>query len=69
VSRNHFKITRIHEDIFVVDEGSTVGTIVNGTRIGGPTSTREACCDRDENLVIAGSERSHFQFLLTIKRD
>lgn len=69
VSRNHFSITRIHEDIFVVDEGSTVGTIVNGIRVGGSASPREACCDQNENLVIAGSERSPFQFLLTIKRE
>lgn len=69
VSRNHFSITRCHEDIFVVDEGSTVGTIVNGTRVGGPTSIHETCCGREENLVIAGSETSPFQFLLTIKRE
>ena len=68
VSRNHFAITRIHEDIFIVDDGSTVGTTVKGSRFGGPTPVREACCDREENLVIAGSERSPFQFLLTIER-
>ena len=69
VSRNHFAITRVHEDIFVVDEGSTVGTTVNGTRIGGPTSIREACCDQPENSIIVGSETSPFQFLLTINRE
>ena len=69
VSRNHLAITRVHEDIFVVDEGSTVGTMVNGTRIGGPTSIREACCDQQENLLIVGSEKSPFQFQLTIHRE
>ncbi len=68
VSRNHFSITRVHEDIFIVDEGSTVGTVVNGTRIGGPTSLRETCCDREENLVIVGSENSPYQFHVTIER-
>ena len=68
VSRNHFVITRCHEDIFVVDEGSTVGTIVNGSRIGGPASIREIRCDQQENQIIIGSGKSPYHFELTIER-
>ena len=68
VSRNHFVITRCHEDIFVVDEGSTVGTIVNGTRIGGPTSMLRVRCEEQENLIIVGSETSPYHFQLRIDR-
>ena len=68
VSRNHFAIARCHEDVFVVDEGSTVGTIVNGTRVGGSTSVRRVRCDQEENLIIAGSAQSPYQFLLRVER-
>ena len=68
VSRNHLAITRCHEDIFVVDEGSTVGTIVNGTRIGGSTSMLRVRCEEQENLIVIGSETSPYHFQLRIDR-
>jgi len=69
VSRNHFSITRCHEDIFVVDEGSTVGTLVNGTRIGGPTPLREVRCDQEQNLIVIGNSETSHQLQLTIERE
>jgi len=68
VSRAHCSITRVHQDIFVVDEGSALGTIVNGTRLGGPSGSLQIRCDQEENRIILGSPHSPFQFCLAIQR-
>lgn len=68
VSRVHCSITRVHQDIFVVDEGSALGTIVNGTRIGGPSEGRQARCDQQENRIILGSPHSPFHFCIAVER-
>ena len=69
VSRNHFSLTLCNQDIFVVDRGSSRGTIVNGNRIGGHSTTRNILCDQGENVIIVGSPESPFQFELTIERE
>lgn len=61
-------ITRCHEDIFVMDEGSAVGTIVNGVRFDGPASIRQIRCDQQENQIITGSGKSPYHFRLRIDR-
>lgn len=69
VSRCHCSIIRHHEDLFVVDQGSTLGTIVNGHRIGGGASAQSILCEHEENRIIVGSPDSPFQFRLSIKRE
>jgi len=69
VSRNHFSLTRCNQDIFVVDRGSTRGTIVNGNRIGGHSSVRNIMCDQEENVIVIGSPESPFQLQLIIERE
>ncbi|MBI4641416.1 MAG: cyclic nucleotide-binding domain-containing protein [Candidatus Tectomicrobia bacterium] len=69
VSRNHFSLTCCNQDIFVVDRGSTLGTVVNGNRIGGHSPIRNILCDQEENVIVIGSPESPFQFQLTIERE
>ena len=68
VSRAHCSIERIHEDIFVIDEGSSLGTIVNGCRIGGPSENNQMRCDKETNLIVLGTPHSPYQFSLAIQR-
>ena len=69
VSRNHFSITQCHQDIFIVDRGSALGTIVNENRIGGQSGNQTLLCDRKDNMIIVGSPDSLFSFHLSIHRE
>ncbi len=67
VSRNHFSINRLSNLIYVFDRGSTLGTIVNGIRIGGPVKKNDLILEQEENLIIIGTPESPFQFRLLIR--
>lgn len=69
VSRAHCSIAKVHEDIFLIDEGSALGTIVNGCRVGGSSGERQIRCDQGSNEIILGSPNSHHQFELRIRRE
>lgn len=66
LSRRHFIIEAGPEKPFVRDLGSHLGTIVNGTRIGGDEGPRTAPLDPGENSVIAGGESSPFAFKIMV---
>ncbi len=67
ISRNHFSINRLGNIIYVFDRGSTLGTIVNGIRIGGPVKKNDLILEKEENLIILGSPESPFQFKLFVR--
>lgn len=69
VSRNHFAIARIPQGIGIgiVDRGSTLGTIVNGNKIGGSEKKAEIALQEGENEIVVGHNNSPYKFHLTLK--
>jgi hypothetical protein len=68
LSRNHFMIEQRHEGYHVRDLRSTLGTIVNGQRIGGDFRTDDVLLRAGKNEVIAGGVDSLFVFSVSIAR-
>jgi len=66
VSKNHMSINVQNNQFYVLDRGSSLGTIVNGRQIGGQVSNYKANLNPGENIVIIGSEASPYQFKITI---
>ncbi len=62
ISSNHFLIDRVDEDYIVIDRGSSLGTIVNGTKMEG-----SCILDKKVNELVVGAEDSPFVFTLEIK--
>lgn len=67
VSRNHMSINYLSGEFYVLDRGSSLGTIVNGVKIGGGVSSFKANLKKGENTVILGSETSPFVFKIIIQ--
>jgi CRP-like cAMP-binding protein len=66
VSRNHLAIKNEAGWVWVVDRGSSFGTIVNGKEIGRHTGITRARLDQEENQIILGPVTSKFIFLLRV---
>ncbi len=62
ISKNHFLIDKVEGRYVVIDQGSRLGTIVNGTRIN-----LQSIINRKENEIIAGPHHSPFVFKLEIR--
>jgi CRP/FNR family cyclic AMP-dependent transcriptional regulator len=67
ISRNHFSVAIHGDGVFVHDRGSYLGTVVNGTRIGGRHRTASALLLTGDNEVIAGARRSPFRFRVVVR--
>jgi hypothetical protein len=66
LSRRHFAIERDGDRLLVRDCGSYLGTIVNGTEIGGSRRHHSATLQPGENAITAGKPSSPIRFSLTI---
>jgi CRP-like cAMP-binding protein len=66
VSRNHLAINNEGGSVWVVDRGSTFGSIVNGKEIGRHIGSTRARLDQEENQIILGPATSKFIFLLKV---
>lgn len=66
VSRNHLAVVRDRGKFWVVDRGSTFGTIVNGREIGGGQDVTRAPLNQEKNQVIIGPVTSKYIFLLNV---
>lgn len=66
VSKNHMSINLHDDQFYILDRGSSLGTIVNGKQIGGNISNYKAVLMPGENSVILGSSSSPFQFKIVI---
>lgn len=66
VSRNHFSVNLTGDSVYVTDRGSTLGTVVNGTRISGDTSP--VLLDKQKNEIIVGGQQSPFKFEIDVYR-
>lgn len=68
VSRHHVKIIRDHGKIGIVDRGSTLGTIVNGIKIGGQEhSPGPVFLEDGEGTLTLGRSSSPFQYKVIIE--
>ncbi|HKY33885.1 MAG TPA: FHA domain-containing protein [Candidatus Polarisedimenticolia bacterium] len=61
VSREHFLIGRDAAGFFLLDRGSTCGTIVEGDVVGGGAAGGRAVL-RDHDVIVVGSSSSRFLF-------
>ncbi|HHT9137059.1 MAG TPA: cyclic nucleotide-binding domain-containing protein [Candidatus Wunengus sp. YC60] len=66
VSRNHFSINLVSNNVYVTDRGSTLGTVVNGVRISGDTPPM--LLNKQKNEVIVGGMQSPFKFEVDVYR-
>lgn len=66
VSKNHLSINFHNDQFYVLDRGSSLGTIVNGKQIGGRISNYKVNLNSGENTLIIGSETSPYQFKIII---
>lgn len=69
VSREHFAIDREGDALVVYDRGSFLGTIVNGSQIGGRRTAGSAPLHAGTNEIIAGSQDSPFRFSVATGED
>ena len=66
VSRGHCLIERKADGYFVRDCGSRLGTVVNGTPIGGDSTETTAPLTPGENHLILGPEHGRHAYRITI---
>jgi hypothetical protein len=67
VSRSHAAIDVMEDgSVVVVDRGSHLGTIVNGQRLRGDSSTRQVKLLSGDNILVLGGRNSPFQFHITV---
>lgn len=62
ISRNHCVIVRLDNRCFVIDRGSRLGTVVNGTMIGGGSHTARVELRHGDNVVAIGGPHSQYRF-------
>ena len=66
VSKNHMSINFQDRQFYILDRGSSLGTIVNGKQIGGNVSVYKELLKKGENTVVIGGEESPFKFKITV---
>ena len=66
VSKNHLLVNYYENQYYILDCGSSLGTIVNGEQIGENTSKFKSILNKGENILIIGSEKSPHQFKITL---
>lgn len=66
ISRNHLSFNFYKNSYYVLDRGSSVGTIVNGKHIGSKQSVFKADLQKGSNILIIGSDHSTFKFEITV---
>jgi len=67
LSRNHFAIDMIGDQVSILDRGSMLGTIVNKELIGRRYENQMVRLFPGTHIVIAGALKSPFKFLITIE--
>jgi CRP-like cAMP-binding protein len=66
VSRHHVSFDLAADQVVVRDRGSYLGTVVNGTRIGGELSIAQVALRPGENRVALGTADSAFRFRVVV---
>lgn len=68
VSRRHCMLLRERDRVWVVDTSSRLGTVVNGTTIGGSTGRVKAELRVGRNDIAIGGPRTPYRFQVTLER-
>jgi CRP-like cAMP-binding protein len=66
ISRNHCVITFFRDEYYLLDAGSTVGTAVDGVRIGRKESTKNLPLKAGVHRVVLGGPKSKYVFELDV---
>lgn len=66
VSRNHCMIVHVRDRWFLIDRGSQLGTVVNGTLVGGGKHTGRVQLSDGPNELALGGAGSPYRFRLTV---
>lgn len=66
VSREHFQIVRDGEGFALEDRGSTLGTIVEGEKLGGGLGKMRAPL-KDHDVIVVGSSHSPYVFKFRVR--
>ncbi len=70
ISRHHLKLVKEADRICAVDRGSTLGTLVDGRRIGGRfDAPGPIVCKEPESLLILGEDTSPYRYKVTISEE
>jgi len=66
ISRRHFLISFVDNQYYVIDSGSTLGTVVDDTRIGGRDEKKSVPLGKGRHRIILGDERSPYVYDLEV---
>lgn len=66
VSRNHFSINQSLGQLYLVDRGSKLGTLLNNQRLGGGGGADRVKLNQGESIIVVGSPSSPFRFRLVL---
>lgn len=66
VSRKHCSVEVLGEQLEVIDHGSSLGTKVNGIRIGKAAGRMRAPLDMGDNEIVLGGTKLGKHFRLTV---
>lgn len=69
VSRRHFDIVEKGNTYYVVDRDSTLGTIVNGKRIGRKSGHRAVILKHGDNEIVVGGRKSPYVFTIHVNEE
>jgi pSer/pThr/pTyr-binding forkhead associated (FHA) protein len=68
VSRKHCSVGIVDDQLEVIDHGSTLGTRVNGCRIGTAAGQMQAPLRMGDNEIVLGSSDRGHRFRITVSR-
>ena len=68
VSRKHCSVRIFGDQLEVIDHGSTLGTRVNGCRIGTAVGQMQAPLRMGDNEIVLGSSDRGRRFRITVSR-
>lgn len=71
ISRKHCSVELLGDQLEVVEHGSSLGTTVNGIRIGNSSGRMQAPLHMGDNVIVLGGTKhgKHFRFTVFSKTD
>jgi len=67
ISRNHLSVNFAENKYYILDRGSSMGTIVNDAYLGGKTGNFKELLKPGDNLIILGTIASPFKFKIKLE--
>jgi pSer/pThr/pTyr-binding forkhead associated (FHA) protein len=66
LSRTHCVIALVKDKYFLIDTASTLGTTVDGVRVGKREIRKNALLEKGKHTLVLGTPNSHYKFQLEI---